>query len=780
MSYNNQVGSPSWSDADRNALIPYSHMEWLLQSFRITRGYSALARKRMEKFPKHYGPKTTLLDDSNNLTEYGQVVLTGAFRAMSQGVYGAGELDVMDEQINEGGGGISPWTALDRLGWDEVKDQLPPWLSTRMGKALRINVALSGYDKRVAIAAQEGGTYRPKGNDARDDIPYINIHHCHENMADAGPETKELNNNPFMFEPPINAANAGADYIMPSYKQLLGAFEFKQLYCPLKEVGEGKNKRLVCDDSTPPVMTQTKAPEKPGEFTWPLVYWARTLPEREIMERAAARYPNGVWLYSTGGKGNNPMIKQFMDFNSLLKLGAFMNGGSATGLSLNIVQLMISISKKADKRENGWDSDIRGKLSGLGGQIRKWIQKSSKKKLGQGPKTKVSSKVATSHSIDHASVEVVIKRPELDSDWMYKLVINAPNPLGMCKLAINVLDVDWMYKLAKTVPTAVVMLLQMPIAVVVMLLQMPIAVVEMPVITVHPDDDILRLLHAEDGDIVSFGRTPMVYRGYALLKVCARTAIGTTGISAEVWAQYNRGDGDGDPNDDENTEELMISSDDIGFKMQLVDGQGWVSYIPKGCKFHPLLAFQLNENTLAKKVYGWYNWDNPDMPNEPYLAFSEKSGKAKLDANHIGSLVARVGITSADSGETKHSLVELRGLVASHYQINVGSGYGTASTMTFLTTLMRWKLTTSKQQWAKDKLKELSDASPRAWEHVYEDMMLTGFNQPGFDFATSMQKCVTGLWREQGEKPLTRVETIQKLQDAYILGAGLADQYKGE
>ena len=706
MSYNNQVGSPTWSDADRNALIPYSHMEWLLQSFRITRGYSALARKRMEKFPKHYGPKT-LLDDSNNLTEYGQVVLTGAFRAMSQGVYGAGGLDVMDEQLNEGGGGISPWTALDRLGWDSVKEQLPPWLSTRMGKALRINVALSGYDKRVAIAAQEGGTYRPKGNDARDDIPYINIHHCHENMADAGPETKELNNNPFMFEPPPHAANAGADYIMPSYKQLLGAFEFKQLYCPLRQEGQ----YLVCDDSTPPALT-----DKNG-----LMYWARTLPEREIMERAAARYPNGVWLYSNGGKGNNPMIKLYMDFNSLLKLGAFMNGGSATGLSLNIVQIMISISKKADKRENGWDSDIRGKLSGLGGQIRKWIQKSSKKKLGQGPKTKVSSKVATSHSIDHASVDVIVQQEGKE-------------------------DVT----------------------------------IQMPVITVHPDDDILRLLHAEDGNIVSFGRTPMVYRGYALLKVCERTAIGTTGISAEVWALYTRGDGDGDPNDDENTEELMLSTDDIGFEMELVKGQGWVSYVPKGCKFHPLLAFQLNENTLNKKVYNWYNWDNPDMPNEPYLAFSEKSGKAKLDSNHIGSLVARVGITSADSGETKHSLVELRGLVASHYSINVGTGYGVSSTMTFLTTLMRWKLTTSKQQWAKDKLKELSDASPRAWEHVYEDMMLAGFNQPGFDFATSMQKCVTGLWREQGEKPLTRVETIQKLQDMYILGAGLADQYKGE
>lgn len=727
MSYPNDVGSPTWSDKDRDTLIPYSHMEWLLEAFRITRGYSALARRKMEKFPKHYGPKV-LLDDAGNLTQYGQVVLTGAFRALGQGIYGAGGLDVMDEQINEGGGGISPWTALDRLGWENVKDQLPPWLRTRMGKALRINVALSGYDKRSAVAAQEGGTYRPKGNDSRDDIPYINIHMCHEALADEGPETKELGGSPFQFNPPAHAQAAGVDYIMPSYKDLRGAFEFKQLYCPLRQEGN----RLVCDESTQPALT-----DKNG-----LVYWARTLPEREIMERAAMRYPNGVWLYSTGSKGNQPMIKQYLDFNSLLKLGAFMNGGSATGLSLNIVQILIAVSKKADKRENGWDSDMRGKLSGLGGQIRKWIQKSSKKKLGQGPKNKVSSKVATSHSINHAPVEVLIKRPELPSAVMYKLATIVPTP-------------------------------------VVMLLQMPIAVVELPVITINPDDDSLRLLHAKDGDIVSFGRTPMVYRGYALLKLSARTAIATTGISAETWAMFNRGDGDGDPEDNQNDQELMLSKDDIGFTMELVEGQGWVSTIPAGCKFHPLLAHQLNENTLQKKVYSWYNWNNPDMPAEPYLAFSEKSGKAKLDADHIGPLVARVGITSADSGETKHSLVELRGLVASHYQINVGSGYGVASTMTFLTALMRWRLSQTKQQWAKDKLSELSNATPRAWEHVYEDMMLAGFNQPGFDFAASLQKCVTGLWREPGmDKPLTRVETIRKLQDAYIIGAGLADQYK--
>ena len=194
----------------------------------------------------------------------------------------------------------------------------------------------------------------------------------------------------------------------------------------------------------------------------------------------------------------------------------------------------------------------------------------------------------------------------------------------------------------------------------------------------------------------------------------------------------------------------------------------------KSLSFNLASAEKANFVTLSKKVYGWYNWDDPDMPAEPFLAFSEKSGKAKLDSNHIGILVARVGVQDAASGETKHSLVELRKLVADHYSINVGTGYGVASTMTFLAALYRWNLMKSKSQWALDKLQLISKATPRAWEHVYEDMMLAGFNQPGFDFAELMQRCVRGRLYVNGEVKSLK-ETINALQDAYIAGAGLAD-----
>lgn len=203
----------------------------------------------------------------------------------------------------------------------------------------------------------------------------------------------------------------------------------------------------------------------------------------------------------------------------------------------------------------------------------------------------------------------------------------------------------------------------------------------------------------------------------------------------------------------------------------------FVCKIKDSSKFSLASAEKSNAITLAKKVYGWYNWDDPNMPTEPFLAFSEKAGKAKLDSQHIGLLVSRVGVQDAASGETKHSLVELRGLVADHYSINVGTGYGIASTMTFMAALYRWNLMKSKSQWALDKLQLISKATPRAWEHIYEDMMLAGYNQPGFDFAGLMQQCVSGRLRVNGQVKSVK-ETINALQDAYISGAGLADPTK--
>jgi hypothetical protein len=201
------------------------------------------------------------------------------------------------------------------------------------------------------------------------------------------------------------------------------------------------------------------------------------------------------------------------------------------------------------------------------------------------------------------------------------------------------------------------------------------------------------------------------------------------------------------------------------------------------CKIKDSKAFSLksahesNQLVLAKKVLSWYNWDDPSLPQEPYLAFSEKKAKAKLDKDHITTLVARVGIVDPSEGETEKSLSHLRYLVAEHYQINVGSGYGVASTMTFLAALYRWKLMETKSSSALEKLKLISKATPRAWEHIYEDMMLAGYNSPGYNFAQVMQQCVSGRRIVNGIQKSVG-ETIQDLQDAYILGAGLGDPSK--
>jgi hypothetical protein len=317
--------------------------------------------------------------------------------------------------------------------------------------------------------------YRAKGNEARQDIPYVDVHNGHEGEDRLGPMTGT--GNPF-------PAFKGE-----TFKGLRGAFEYKLLYCPLVKQG-GK---LVADTSTPPALT-----DKAGRL-----YWARVRPAREIVEMAADRYPNGVWLMSRGPEHNQTPIIQYLNFEAILKLGAFLNGGSATGISLLVLEIMIAISRKADGRENGWDSDMRGRVAGLGGMIRKWVAKSSLKKLGQGPKVHVSGKVSTSHSLRVAPVEILIQEEGKDD-----------------------------------------------------------RVIEMPVVCLNPQDDMVRLLGVKEGDIVTFGRTPTVFRGYALCRFSPEVAISGVEVSAEMWALFNRGDGDGDPEDTRNEMVLMGVDED--------------------------------------------------------------------------------------------------------------------------------------------------------------------------------------------------------------------------
>jgi hypothetical protein len=104
-----------------------------------------MARRAPEKFPRHYGPKTFENED------FALVVLAGCFRALSQGVFGAGGLTVEDESINEGRMGVSPWRYLN-ANWDVVKDLLPPWLRKRMAKGMRVHMALAKLDKAKAEA----------------------------------------------------------------------------------------------------------------------------------------------------------------------------------------------------------------------------------------------------------------------------------------------------------------------------------------------------------------------------------------------------------------------------------------------------------------------------------------------------------------------------------------------------------------------------------------------------------------------------------------------------
>lgn len=406
----------------------------ILWAFQMARGSSALEKR--EKLP----------DWANEL--YEDILLVTAFRRCGQGVY-ARYFEVHEE--GEEGVGVSCWSELWDI-WEDVKESLPEWLQTKLFKAMRAHLTIAGEKK----AAHSSEGYRAAEDAEVVDelaIPRIDVHYSDMSSQD----TVVLGDEEYTFE------------------QLQGAFETLQIHCPLRKEGGA----LVPDG-------------EPTTKRGDLMYWVDPLPGREILKRAAERYPMGVVLFSCGDSGTMPEVAQYIHFQTFLKLGAFLTGGSATGIVLKLVNMMIGISMKADNRPPRWDSMMRNQVSGLQGMIRNWVSKGGLKRIGRGGRILKACKVLTSHA------------PDVE-----------PTP------------VEFEGKLY-----------------------------ELPTARVNPNDDLVKVGGLKDGSIVGLTRTPMVGKFYAVLVHDDAVPVASVKVNAFTWARANRGDGDGDPLAIENCAEL--------------------------------------------------------------------------------------------------------------------------------------------------------------------------------------------------------------------------------
>lgn len=424
-------------------VCPPEEMEVILWSFRMARGYSALEKR--ENLPKHYTE-----EDVRDL------VLVGVFRRLGQGVYGKW-LDELSEGTE--GAGQSVWTMLNDM-WPEVENMLPPWLRKKYWKAMNAHLAIAGV--KLAKSEHEESASGSESQYVQaavevGNIPWIDIHFC--DMTD---------------ESEVDVVIGGKRLEAHSFKTLHGAFETRMLHCPVKF--EEVNGKLAClMDGTPMQSINTKEGM--------LHYWVEILSGKEIVKRAAERYPNGVYLYSRGDNGQMEEYAQYINFGAIAKLGAFDVGGSATGITLTLVQFMISISMKKEARPARWDSGVRNLLTGIQGQIQAWVKAGTLKRIGRTGRVSHASKVLTSHS------PLVEPSTILFDGKEYTL----------------------------------------------------------PTVLANPHDDLVRMGNYSEGEIVSISRAPMIAKFYGVIRFSEGVSIGHVEVSALIWALTNRGDGDGDP-----------------------------------------------------------------------------------------------------------------------------------------------------------------------------------------------------------------------------------------
>lgn len=509
-------------------------MNYLLAAFRWVRGMGILeseglgiqegaSKKSLSKMGKKsdgkWVPAYTFggqLNDENleqfvnilGLDDVATTVLMGLCRRMSQGVMGV-RFDVdefahhlVNSETEISKEFISSWEVFNEYYVATItkEELIPPMLISRIERVGAIWSEVVNF-KSEEIKHQNtgmGGRYRRTVADTDLDIDVINLGAC--SRKDEGVALMYgLDEMPFKHE-------SGAT----NYSH--GAFETELVHCPVtfEEVDGVVVCKPLCDSNTQQFATtksawpESYASELPnGKFR---EYFNRTtLDAKTILKKAAERYPYGTILTAKGRE----WVEVYVDFNKLLRLGSFSAGGSATGIALRIVELMIAASRIPADRKNGYETELYNNLAGLSGMMQKWMSPSNVKKGIRGSKEGAGCKVMTSTA------------PKVQDARVYAWLEHKEAP------ACDVILVD-----GKIVPdTSKAKMFRVPVA------------------CINPFDNAKNIANISQGCIVDVGRTPMVSTFMAILLDDHSVSLGHLEIAARYQGIVNHGDGDGDPVD---------------------------------------------------------------------------------------------------------------------------------------------------------------------------------------------------------------------------------------
>jgi hypothetical protein len=203
-----------------------------------------------------------------------------------------------------------------------------------------------------------------------------------------------------------------------------------------------------------------------------------------------------------------------------------------------------------------------------------------------------------------------------------------------------------------------------------------------PVILMHPDCPMVRMLGVEEGQVIGVQRTPM---GFIL---CGRVKFSTTDafvahytVNPLLWHAVNEGDADGDQCGGINAHKYGINAKS---------------------------ALTINASLMGMGGY-FYCYEADDLPFFAFMSYEDKMGKKSLTKwdKAVATAIA-VNKYVSDAAE-----------VHMHYKGAVGAGYGICSALAF----QAWDSMYRASGVDTDALK----ACVIAWRFVYENMGLGGY-----------------------------------------------------
>ena len=354
-----------------------------LWAYRIARGISALE--------KYSDTNSVAKAFSMTAEDMQMVAIAGAMRRCDQGRF-ANFLDANEE--DEDSTGISVWTYLNSM-WSQVQDQIPFFLRRKLYKSMIVQTEFADLTRSINNASEIGGKQNSNSrvlvkNDLTTGSSKVTV------LLPEGEVKVPLVPLEFGSIDEKKTADNDAPYGLDvngdfySFGQLHGAFEYLHRYCPLNE--EGKRDLT----SSPDKVVKLKNSDQVLNF------WVDTLSSKELIERAAQRYPDGVVIYSADDSAG--ALEVYFNFQDLLLSAAFMGGGQSTGIALNIAELLLGISSPYANRPNGWTTRARNLLAGIQGQMREMMKAGLLRRIGRVKPFAQGSKVMTSHSVPNVEI----------------------------------------------------------------------------------------------------------------------------------------------------------------------------------------------------------------------------------------------------------------------------------------------------------------------------------------------------------------------------------------